>query len=41
MNDVLFSSPSAAASFVGGASLNGNLLWKDDNGRPIKELDKH
>ena len=39
--DLLFSSPSAAASFVGGASLSGNALWKDAEGNPLKELDNH
>ena len=38
--DVLFSSPSAAARFLGGASLNGNILWKDADGKPLKDLDK-
>lgn len=37
--DILFSSPSAAASFVSGSSLNGNLAWKTANGLPLKELD--
>ena len=37
--DLLFSSPSGAAAFVGGASLNGNKLWKDQNGKTLKELD--
>ena len=36
--DLLFSSPSAAAGFVGGASLNGNALWKDAGGRTLKEI---
>ena len=31
--DVLFSSPSSAAGFVGGASLSGNALWKDAEGK--------
>lgn len=39
--DLLFSSPSAAAGFIGGASLSGNALWKDANGKPLKELDNH
>lgn len=37
--DLLFSSPSAAAGFVGGASLSDNVLWKDANGNTLKELD--
>lgn len=36
--DILVSSPSSAASFVGGASLSGNALWKDDKGVPLKEI---
>jgi hypothetical protein len=36
--DLLFSSPSAAAAFVGGASLSGNALWKDAEGKTLKEL---
>ena len=35
--DILFSSPSAAAAFVGGASLSGNALWKDVDGKSLKE----
>ncbi|HHU83998.1 MAG TPA: GIY-YIG nuclease family protein [Clostridiales bacterium] len=38
ISDLLFSSPSAAAGFVGGASLSGNVLWKDTNGKSLKEL---
>ena len=37
--DVLLSSPSAAASFVGGASLSGNLKWKDENGEVLRWKD--
>lgn len=38
--DVLLSSPSAAASFIGGASLSGNFKWKDENGVTLGELEK-
>lgn len=38
--DVLLSSPSAAASFVGGASLSGNFKWKDENGVSLGDLEK-
>ena len=38
--DVLLSSPSAAASFIGGASLSGNFKWKDENGVSLGELEK-
>ena len=37
--DVLLSSPSAAASFVGGASLSGNFKWKDENGTTLGQLE--
>ena len=36
--DVLLSSPSSAAGFVGGASLSGNALWKDTDGKTLREL---
>lgn len=36
--DLLFSSPSAAAGFIGGASLSGNALWKNEDGVSLKEL---
>lgn len=39
MEDVLFSSPSAAAAFVGGSSLNGNEFWKTENGVTLKNLE--
>lgn len=38
--DILFSSPSAAAAFVGGSSLNGNELWKTEDGTKLKKLEK-
>ncbi|MBS1406268.1 MAG: DUF4357 domain-containing protein [Christensenellaceae bacterium] len=31
-------SPSAAAGFVGGTSLNGKIKWIDDDGRALKEI---
>lgn len=37
--DVLLSSPSATASFVGGASLSGNFKWKDENGVTLGQLE--
>ena len=40
MDDVLLSSPSAAAAFVGGSSLNGNELWKREDGRTLNNLEK-
>ena len=38
--DLLFTSPSTAAAFVGGSSLNGNELWKTDAGVTLKHLDR-
>ncbi|HBL84731.1 MAG: methionine sulfoxide reductase [Clostridiales bacterium GWF2_38_85] len=38
--DVLFSSPSAAAKFIGGSSLSGNEMWKTADGTPLKALNK-
>lgn len=37
--DILFSSSSSAAGFVGGGSFNGNIMWKDATGRALKEID--
>lgn len=36
--DILFSSPSAAASFVGGSSLSGNNMWLDENGDTLGDI---
>lgn len=36
--DILFSSPSAAAGFVGGSSLSGNIMWKTDDGKCPKDF---
>lgn len=38
--DILLSSPSAAAAFVGGSSLNGNELWKTEEGIMLKNIEK-
>lgn len=38
MDDLLFSSPSLAATIVMGRSANGLTEWKDRNGRTIKDL---
>lgn len=38
--DILFTSPSAAAAFVGGSSLSGNELWKTAEGITLKNLEK-
>ena len=37
-DDLLFSSPSGAAAFVGGSALSGNELWKDQNGTKLKDM---
>ncbi|MGI6173751.1 MAG: DUF4357 domain-containing protein [Christensenellales bacterium] len=36
--DITFSSPSEASSFVTQASTNGNDQWRDENGASLKEL---
>ncbi len=38
VQDVIFTSPSTAANFVTGWSSNGMILWKDEEGNPIKRL---
>ena len=40
MRDHLFSSPSAAACFVSGNSRNGRDVWKDAQGRSLKQLEE-
>ncbi len=37
--DLLFPSPSAAAGFVGGSSLSGNIMWKDESGKSLKDIE--
>lgn len=37
--DLLFTSPSAAASFICGYSVSGNNVWKDETGRTLKEIE--
>ena len=39
LEDILFDTPSGAASFVCGASENGNTDWKTADGKTLKELD--
>ena len=39
--DVLLTSPSAAASFVGGSSLSGNIMWKTSEGKTLKEVESN
>ena len=39
VNDVEFSSPSAAAAVIHGGHANGLSAWKDGNGRTLKEME--
>lgn len=39
LEDILFTSPSAAASFVGGSSLSGNVSWCTADGTKLKDLE--
>lgn len=38
LEDKTFSSSSTAANFVRGASSNGLICWKDENGRTLKTI---
>ncbi|MDY4611629.1 MAG: GIY-YIG nuclease family protein [Sphaerochaetaceae bacterium] len=38
LEDIIFTSPSAAAAFVGGSSLNGNEMWKAADGMSLKNI---
>ncbi|MCH1713949.1 DUF4357 domain-containing protein [Lactococcus petauri] len=40
LEDTLFNSPSSAASFVTGYSINGKDAWKDEKGRTLNEIEK-
>ena len=39
MEDILFSSSSAAADFVLGYSVSGPQMWKTKGGRSLKEIE--
>ncbi len=39
IEDILFTSPSSAASYIGGASLSGNACWCNAEGTPLKNID--
>lgn len=39
LEDILFSSPSAAMAFIGGTSANGRMLWKTADGVSLKDLE--
>ena len=38
--DILFTSPSAAASYIGGASLSGNATWRNAQGVTLKNIEE-
>ena len=38
--DILFTSPSAAASYIGGASLSGNATWRNAQGLTLKNIEE-
>lgn len=40
VEDILFSSPSYAASFVAGNSRNGRTSWKNSSGQTLRELEE-
>lgn len=40
LEDMLFTSPSAAAGFVFGKSTNGLMYWKTDSGQTLKSLEE-
>ena len=37
--DILMTSASAAAGFIGGSSLSGNALWYDERGKSLKHIE--
>ena len=39
LDNILFTSPSAAAGFVGGLSLSGNVVWQTKDGKTPKDVD--
>jgi hypothetical protein len=38
--NVLFTSPTAAAATISGSSVNGRMAWRDDQGRTLKDLEE-
>ena len=40
IEDILFTSPSAAAGFLTYASANGMIMWLDEYGRTLKEIEE-
>jgi hypothetical protein len=41
IEDTLFTSPSAAAGFVTYASANGIIMWLDEKGRTLREIESN
>ncbi len=39
LEDIVFASPSGASSFIGGSCSNGSLMWRNEAGKTLKELD--
>lgn len=39
IEDILFTSPSSAASYIGGASLSGNACWRNAKGISLKNIE--
>jgi hypothetical protein len=39
LKDLLFKTPSSASSFVLGAPTNGNVEWKTEDGKVLKDLE--
>lgn len=38
LDDIVFRSPSTAATFVTGHIANGNIVWKLDSGKPLGSI---
>ncbi|MDR3255448.1 MAG: DUF4357 domain-containing protein [Synergistaceae bacterium] len=39
LRDILFKTPSGASSFVLGAPTNGNIEWRTDDGKVLKDIE--
>lgn len=39
LKDILFKTPSGALAFVLGAPTNGNMEWRTDDGKVLKDVD--
>ena len=40
LEDILFNTPTGAASFVLGRSANGHIEWKNEEGQTLRQLDE-